>query len=405
MNISQLESFSLTESAKFKNTLNPAVWDRHEHLKNAFKGQIRVGSDEYRQYLGLKETQIKDVVVAGANAGYLYEAGETVDVVFIADIDPDPTFRELFMEHNYKFNHLHSYEADGHKIQFFVHPSDTPFVSRGSYSVIHECWQQVAQRKPAEPQDTVALLRQAGYENSPRLEVVRKKKVIRERKPVVYGYGQDYISEVSITPDGTSPTTAQFTNEDDAMSEEDILKDFINFCASSLDLAELPQVKLRRDPQWSVVNKTFGRYNNAGRVLEVAWGQRHVMDVLRTVAHELTHALQHERESLPDTAGDTGSPFENEANARAGILMREYAQLHPEFFNHGLAESSGYIPTAAQAHDPRFEMALTADIRPGALGKNANKLLLNTDTQGHPQLMRTDGVVQRMMEEYRRFKS
>jgi glycyl-tRNA synthetase (class II) len=64
------------------------------------------------------------------------------------------------------------------------------------------------------------------------------------------------------------------------------------------------------------------------------------MDVLRTVAHELTHALQHERESLPDTAGDTGSPFENEANARAGILMREYAQLHPEFFAQGLQEAT-----------------------------------------------------------------
>jgi hypothetical protein len=67
-------------------------------------------------------------------------------------------------------------------------------------------------------------------------------------------------------------------------------------------------------------------------------------------------------------------------------------------------EASGYIPTAAQAHDPRFEMALTNDVRPGATGKAANAFLLNTDAQGHPQELRPDGLVQRMMNEFLEFK-
>jgi hypothetical protein len=130
-------------------------------------------------------------------------------------------------------------------------------------------------------------------------------------------------------------------------------------------------------------------------MLEVAWGQRHIMDVLRTVAHELTHKHQHERDGSdmgPD-AGETGSPYENEANARAGVLMRDYAKLHPEHFAAGqtddLAEASGYIPTKKQARDPRFSMALTKDIRPGAVGKEANKLGLKTDSQGKPGLLMT----------------
>jgi len=49
-------------------------------------------------------------------------------------------------------------------------------------------------------------------------------------------------------------------------------------------------------------------------------------------------------------------------------------------------------------------MALTVDIRPGALGKNANKLLLDTDSQGRPQELRPDGIVHRMMEELELFK-
>jgi hypothetical protein len=108
---------------------------------------------------------------------------------------------------------------------------------------------------------------------------------------------------------------------------------------------------------------------------------------------------------MPPDAGDDGSEFENEANASAGVLMRQYGKRHPELFNHAdLKESSGYIPTAAEADDPRFEMALSVDIHPGASGKAANAFLLNTDSQGHPQELRPDGIVQRMMEEYRRFK-
>ena len=49
--------------------------------------------------------------------------------------------------------------------------------------------------------------------------------------------------------------------------------------------------------------------------------------------------------------------------------------------------ASGYIPTKKQAKDPRFSMALTKDIRPGQVGKEANKLGLKTDRQGHPDLL------------------
>jgi pyrimidine deaminase RibD-like protein len=69
-----------------------------------------------------------------------------------------------------------------------------------------------------------------------------------------------------------------------------------------------------------------------------------------------------------------------------------------------LNEASGYIPTAAEADDPRFEMALSVDIHPGSLGKAANSFLLNTDSQGHPQELRPDGLVQRMTEELALFK-
>jgi hypothetical protein len=136
------------------------------------------------------------------------------------------------------------------------------------------------------------------------------------------------------------------------------------------------------------------------------------MDVLRTVAHELTHKHQHEREGnrMGPDAGETGSPYENEANARAGVLMRDYGRLHPEYFtvgqSHDLEESaSGYIPTKAQARDPRFSMALTVDIKPGQVGREANKLKLKTDRQGHPQIARANGLFEELYREFKQYKT
>jgi hypothetical protein len=106
------------------------------------------------------------------------------------------------------------------------------------------------------------------------------------------------------------------------------------------------------------------------------------------MAHEMTHRQQDEHHPLPADAGETGSPYEDQANAMAGRIMRQWAEEQPEMFDGvTLEEASGYIPTKKQAKDPRFVMALTRDVRPGAVGKEANKLGLKTDSQGHPAVL------------------
>jgi hypothetical protein len=179
----------------------------------------------------------------------------------------------------------------------------------------------------------------------------RKRK--KKKRSVKYGYGGYWYPGTAYAgqdhPAGTEGGDGGGGDGGESLREgvpdtEQILRDFVQFAMQDLGIQQMPTIKLRRDPQWPVANRTFGRYNNDAQTLEVAWGQRHIMDVLRTVAHELTHKHQHEREgdSMGDDAGETGSPYENEANARAGILMRDYAALHPEYFTAGQARSSGH---------------------------------------------------------------
>lgn len=187
------------------------------------------------------------------------------------------------------------------------------------------------------------------------------------------------------TWDGVSPDTDEFLSED---SNENIVQDFIRDTAHRLGIERTPKVELHQDADWSRDEHSFGMYEPDSHTLHVNMANRHLMDILRTTAHELAHCRQHEVSPLPDHAGETGSKWENQAHAIAGVIMRDYADAHPELFEKpAVAESSGYIPTAAEKNDPRFKTALSVDIKPGATGREANKMALQTGPQGEPTLL------------------
>jgi hypothetical protein len=54
---------------------------------------------------------------------------------------------------------------------------------------------------------------------------------------------------------------------------------------------------------------------------------------LRTLAHELIHYKQDSQGRIKPDSGETGSPEENEANAGAGIIMRDFDQANPELLS------------------------------------------------------------------------
>jgi hypothetical protein len=58
---------------------------------------------------------------------------------------------------------------------------------------------------------------------------------------------------------------------------------------------------------------------------------RHPIDILRTVAHEYIHHRQQSEGKRLN--GNAGSLSENEANAKAGEILRKYGKLHPELFD------------------------------------------------------------------------
>jgi len=454
MNILELDSYNLDDAVKFNDRLNPKLWDSTEHLKPEVKAQLLMIAEDFREFLGVTDLDLQDITISGSNAAYTYTPNSDIDLHLVVKIPNDPVYRELFDAKKFQYNEQHNIKIGGYDVELYVQDANQPHISQGIYSILNDDWIQVPRRVKSAVDDTstenkfktvghqiekaiasgsltrmtrmaekIKKMRQTGLEQHGEFgpenlafKMLRTQGKIKElydarnaakdqelslrerRQPhSVFTYGFKH--------EEADPVVEQTTEVDaPSLSDEEILKDFIRFCVAELKIKSMPTVKLRRDPQWSVVNRTFGRYINDAHLLEVAFGQRHIMDVLRTVAHELTHKHQHEREAVPSDAGETGSPYENEANARAGILMRDYGRLHPELFDAGQTEleegASGYIPTKKQAKDPRFSMALTKDIRPGQLGKEANKLNLKTNKQGVPQVANPNGLFEELMLEF-----
>jgi hypothetical protein len=110
--------------------------------------------------------------------------------------------------------------------------------------------------------------------------------------------------------------------------------DFIRFAAKDLELDSLPKFDFVFDSKESMKNRSFGGYAPGHEHITITVKNRHIMDVCRTLAHELVHYSQDLKNELEDDdAGTTGSPQENEANARAAVIMRNWGKLHPDYFS------------------------------------------------------------------------
>ncbi len=111
-----------------------------------------------------------------------------------------------------------------------------------------------------------------------------------------------------------------------------LLKEFIGYCKEYLKLKSLPPLTMSYDPTTAESRRSFGGYDPNNKSIELSVANRHQADVFRTLAHELVHYKQDIQNRLTPESGKTGHTHENEANAAAAIIMRNFAQMRPEMF-------------------------------------------------------------------------
>lgn len=110
--------------------------------------------------------------------------------------------------------------------------------------------------------------------------------------------------------------------------EKTMLTSFIKFCKEKLEIETMPP----RITIFEGANSgmTTGGYQPTTKEITVLGGNRMFVDVLRTIAHELTHHKQNERgtlfELMQEYPEDLYSPYENEAYEKSGNIVKEWCR-------------------------------------------------------------------------------
>jgi len=110
---------------------------------------------------------------------------------------------------------------------------------------------------------------------------------------------------------------------------DSILKKFIVFAKRDLRINSEIKIILIDDADFAKEKRAFGMMKD--QIIYVSIINRHPIDILRTLSHELVHYKQRIEGKLMN--GTVGSSVENQANAKAGEIMRKYGHLHPELFD------------------------------------------------------------------------
>ena len=116
-------------------------------------------------------------------------------------------------------------------------------------------------------------------------------------------------------------------------SQTATIGEFIKFAIKNLEIQNPPRnLSLSYDTNKAKEMRSFGYFDPNNNKIWVYCANRNMADILRTLAHELVHRKQDEDGRISYESGKTGSDIENEANARAGVLLRDFGKQHEEIY-------------------------------------------------------------------------
>lgn len=104
------------------------------------------------------------------------------------------------------------------------------------------------------------------------------------------------------------------------------VSNFVKFVKNELDLEKCPVIVLQNGRGEL---KTTANYNHAKekKIIRVNVKNRALVDVLRSIAHEMVHHKQFEQGRLKVQPPDIGGEIEDEANSKAGQYIKIYSKL------------------------------------------------------------------------------
>ena len=106
---------------------------------------------------------------------------------------------------------------------------------------------------------------------------------------------------------------------------------FVKFVKNQLELKTVPTISIKgnRDGLKTTANYDYTKEN---KIIKVYGKNRALVDIMRSVAHEMVHHKQFEDGRLEQRPPDVGGEIEDEANAKAGQYIKLYSKEDPTIY-------------------------------------------------------------------------
>ena len=360
-----LEEDKWLEEYKNKNQFNPFIFDGEEIDPKVKELLLKIAT-YFWESLELEEP-FDDVTLTGSSVNYNYTPVSDIDLHILVDFNKfdDPELIKKFFDAKKNiFNDKHNLKLGKQQIEIYVQDTNEQHTSSGVYSVMNNEWIKKPEyesinipdgnikRKSKPFKEKINDLIQDGKNNPERtLSQIKK---LKERIKNFRQSGLDKSGEYSLENlafkdlrntgylDKLSQLSQDLVSKqfslNEGMMDTNIFERFMSYACNELQIQNPPSFEIKYE--FGEEQPSFGAYVPADHHIFINPSNRNIVDVLRTLAHELVHAKQNELELLEPNSGDTGSDIENDANAIAGILMRDYGKQNPDIYTIGVLNES-----------------------------------------------------------------
>jgi len=347
---------------KNQNKLNPLIFGVDEIVDPEVRELLLKVANYVWEGLEIPEP-FEDVLLTGSSVNYNYTPTSDIDLHIVVDFDKfdnPELLKKYFDEAKLNWNRVHDLKLGKQNIEVYIQDNEDHPEYRGEYSLMNDKWlrrpsyvsidipDEEIEKKTKLFKQQIDKLEKTGKDNPEKaIELTNK---IKERLKNFRQAGLDKDGEYSLENlafkdlrntgylEKLSNLKNSFIDKTlslvESIDKDSLFEKFMAYACNELQIQNPPTFEVRYE--YGEDQPSFGAYIPSKHHISVNPSNRNIVDVLRTLAHELVHDKQNEMGILQPDSGETGSEHENDANAIAGILMRDYGKQNPNIYNIGM---------------------------------------------------------------------
>ena len=347
---------------KNQNKLNPIIFGNDNKVDPEVRELLLKIANYFWEGLEIPEP-FEDILLTGSSVNYNYTPTSDIDLHIVIDFDKFENLellKKYFDEAKVNWNRVHDLKLGKQNIEVYIQDNEDHPKYRGEYSLMSDKWlrkpsfveidipDEEIEKKAKLFKQQIDKLEKIGKDDPEKaIELTNK---IKERLKNFRQSGLDedgeyslenlafknlrntgYLEKLNNLKNSFIDKTLSLVESVDKTS---LFEKFMAYACSELQIHNPPTFEVRYE--YGEDQPSFGAYIPSKHHISINPSNRNVVDVLRTLAHELVHAKQNEMGLLQPDSGETGSEHENDANAIAGILMRDYGKQNPDIYNIGM---------------------------------------------------------------------